>query len=96
MSDLASNAGLYDQWLALEWMEQNIHQFGGHPQQATVIRETAGAGSVLAQLSSFGGISGASPFQRVILEPDPESSDRCHAIRTYLPAVLGRRQCHQP
>lgn len=68
MLDVASNAGLYDQRLALEWVRFNIHRFGGNPQAVTIMGESAGAGSIATQLTAFGGIDGTSPFQRAILQ----------------------------
>jgi carboxylesterase type B len=37
-----SNAALYDQRLALEWVAKNIHLFGGDSTQITVMGESAG------------------------------------------------------
>ena len=68
MDDIVSNAGLYDQRLSLKWVQSNIHRFGGDPDQVTLIGESAGGGSVLAQLAAFGGEDGSSPFQRAIIQ----------------------------
>ncbi len=68
MWDVASNAGLYDQRLAMEWVRFNIWRFGGDPNDITVIGESAGAGSIISHLSSFGGIDGTLPFKKAIIQ----------------------------
>lgn len=65
---MASNAGIYDQRLALEWVAANIWRFGGNPASVTVMGESAGAGSIVTQLSAFGGLYGSSPFQKAIVQ----------------------------
>lgn len=61
------NAGLLDQNRALQWVQQHIGSFGGDADQVTIFGESAGAGSVMQQLLSYGGSLGTSLFNRAIL-----------------------------
>ncbi|XP_032674579.1 esterase FE4-like [Odontomachus brunneus] len=46
------NAGLKDQVMALKWVKDNIHYFGGCPNRVTIFGEDAGASSVQLHMMS--------------------------------------------
>jgi carboxylesterase type B len=61
-----SNLGLYDQRFALEWVQENIHLFGGDKNRVTVFGESAGGGSIMHQITAYGGTNGSAPFQQAV------------------------------
>jgi para-nitrobenzyl esterase len=58
-----ANYGLMDQQFAMDWVQQNISQFGGDPGNVTIFGESSGGTSVLSQIAAP---SSAGKFQHAI------------------------------
>ncbi|KAL6229016.1 Alpha/Beta hydrolase protein [Aspergillus navahoensis] len=87
-----ANLGLLDQRFALDWIQKHIHLFGGDPARVTVLAESAGAGSVLAHLTSHAGGRGPLPFSKAILQspwmlPFPDRSQQEDLFQSVLRAA---------
>lgn len=65
-NQLKGNWGLWDQKLAIEWVKNNIAEYGGNPESITIFGESAGGRSVSFQM--FSPQNNATLFQRAITE----------------------------
>ncbi|KAH0559611.1 hypothetical protein GP486_003876 [Trichoglossum hirsutum] len=88
----SANAGLLDQRLALEWVQNYIHLFGGDKNRVTVFGQSAGGGSVMHQITAYGGNKGKVPFQQAILQspgfqPYPGNWQQDQLLQQYLQSM---------
>lgn len=60
------NAGLHDQRFGLQWVQDNIHLFGGNKDEVTMMAVSAGAGSALHHITAYGGQDKPAMFKRVV------------------------------
>ncbi|KAM0421376.1 hypothetical protein ACHAPT_010911 [Fusarium lateritium] len=63
----SENAGLRDQRLAIEWVRDNIAQFGGDPDKITIFGQSSGGLAIGMQTMAYGG-SKPVPFNQGICE----------------------------
>ncbi|CAG2183689.1 unnamed protein product, partial [Oppiella nova] len=87
--DAPGNVGFYDQLLALKWVRDNIHAFGGDRDQITIFGESAGSWSVSAHILSP---LSKGMFKRAIMESGAHLYNKDRDVLNTTEAVLEAKQ----
>lgn len=86
LAEGSSNAGLLDQRLALQWVQENIGAFGGDPSKVVVWGESAGAQSIAYHLFSYDGRND-NLFRGAIMESGGPKGCQIETLTWYNSAV---------
>ncbi|GAB4564758.1 MAG: carboxylesterase family protein [Rhizobacter sp.] len=82
----SGNYGVMDQTAALQWVKNNIHNFGGDPGNITIAGQSAGAASVLTQLNTAKTVN---LFHKAILQSGPVADQPTGAAAQTSGATVG-------
>ncbi|KIV80926.1 hypothetical protein PV11_08390 [Exophiala sideris] len=91
------NLGFKDQRLALLWIQENIHAFGGDAQKVTIFGQSSGGMSVGDHLLAYGG-KDEHLFRAAILQSGSAEGDAYNGTDFYEPiynTILGGVNCSQ-